>query len=121
MNPIRSQLQFPDCVLVTTTAPFDRRDSLADFPVGLKITEQQNIVREIADVDRTLQGPSNCPGLRQNHYREHATIAEISQKFVEMDSQELLSRHGLQISIQAIKHNHADVLVFNVLLTPRDH
>jgi hypothetical protein len=120
VNPIRTQLKFPNGVLVTAATPFDGGDCLAHFPASLEITQEQDIIGEIADVDRALQRQANGAGLSQNHDREHPAISEISKQFVQMHRKELLSRHRLEISVQAIEENDANIVALDVLPDVRD-
>jgi hypothetical protein len=75
VNPTRAQLQFPDCVFMIPAPSFDGRNGLAELPFTLKITKQQDIIRQVADIDGALQRHSYCAGLRQNHDGEYAAIA----------------------------------------------
>ena len=120
MDAVRPQLQFANRVLMASAAPLNGGDRLANFSLGFEIAEQENIVREIADVNRTLQWGANGAGLSENHQREDAAIAKVGQKLMQMHRQKLFSGHGLEISVQAVEHNNAGVCFLDVLLNAGD-
>ena len=55
MNALRPKFEFADGVFMIAAAPLDGGDSLADLALRLEITEQKNVIGQIADVYSALQ------------------------------------------------------------------
>src|SRR5271166_6702962 len=120
VNPIGTQFELPNSVLMTAATAFDGGDGLAYFAMSFEVAQEQDIVGEIADVDRALQRGANGTGLSQNHDREHAAISQIGQQFVQMHGQELLPGHRLKIAVQTVEKDETNVFALNMLLHVRN-
>jgi hypothetical protein len=46
------------------------------------------------------------PGLRQDQDGHHALLVQIGEQLMHLQDHELLVRHGVQVSAQAVDHHH---------------
>ena len=52
-------------------------------PLAFEVTKQEDRVREIGEIDRSVHGPDQTV-LRQHHDGEHAKLSQISQQFMHL-------------------------------------
>ena len=59
---------------MSATSFLHHRNGLAHFPMRLEISENQDVVGELAHVDRRLHRASHEPHLRKHHERHDSAI-----------------------------------------------
>src|SRR5579859_8251836 len=79
---------------MATTALFHHRNSLAHFSMRFEISKYENVVSQVAHINRRLHGAAHQSHLRQNKQGDHSTIIQVGQKFMQMESEKLLAWHG---------------------------
>ena len=84
MNCLRTKPKFPNRALVAAAPLLHHRDGLADFSGRLKVAEDQDIVREVTHVDRTLHGAAYQSHLRQDHERHYSAVVQVGKQFVQV-------------------------------------
>src|SRR6185503_4952458 len=113
MNAIRAQPELTNGVLVSTAAFLNHGDCLSHFALRLEVAKHENVIGQIADVCRSLNGAANNPHLRQYHQRNHTTMVQIGEQLVQMQCQELFAGHRMQKSVEAVDHHGAGVLILD--------
>lgn len=78
------------------------------------IARQDYRVRKVGEIDDRLHGPDQ-PLLRQHHDGDYALLIEKGQQLVQLQRQVALRGHGVEVSIDAVDHDHAHVIVHDRL------
>ncbi len=89
------------------------RDRLPDLPLRLEVAQQDHGIGEIAGVDGRDHRPADQPVVRADQDRGHPRLPEIRQQLVELDDQEPLLGHGVEIAVQAVDDHHRRALTLD--------
>ena len=94
-------------------AHLHHRDRLANLAVELEVAQEDYRVGEVARVDRGVHLRAHQAVLRGDQHARHAALPEIGQHFVQLDDEELLVRHRVEIPVQAVDDHDPGVLHFH--------
>src|SRR5687768_4505281 len=87
------ELEFPNGAFMLTASLLDDRDGLSHLAHRLEISQQQNRIREIADVDRSDHRRSKEPMLRHVHEGRHTSLSEVRQQLMQVQHEKRLFRN----------------------------
>ena len=79
---------------------------LAHLAVGLEVAQQQDGVREVAEVHRRRDLADDAV-LGQHQQRDHPLLVQVGQQLVHLQHEVLLAGHALQVGVQAVDHDEA--------------
>ena len=79
---------------------------------GLKEPEKYYVVGEIARVDRAFRH-AHQPCLAHYQQRKHSLLIEVRGQLVKLHDQELLAGHGVQIAVETVEYEQANLLHFH--------
>src|SRR5215207_10020424 len=104
--------ELPDRVLVRARPLLDHRGRAADLPTGLEEAQQQNGVTEVGQIQRGSHVAHHA-GLGQDQDGHHALLIQVGEQLMHLQDHELLVRHGVQVSAQAVNHDHPSAPVLD--------
>src|SRR5215207_8416692 len=104
--------EFPDRVLVRAGPLLDHRRSTSDLSTGFKEAQQQNGVAEVGQIQRGRHVAHHA-GLRQDQDGDHALLVQVGDQLMHLQDHELLVGHGVQVSAQAVDHDHPSAPVLD--------
>src|SRR3954468_11727556 len=71
----------------------------------LEVAKQDHGVGEIAGIDRREHLGADYPLVRADQQRRHALLAEEHQQLVQLDREEPLAGHRVEVAVQAVEHD----------------
>src|SRR4029453_13398951 len=98
------QFEFADGFLMLSTAFLKHRNTLFHFSVSFEISQAYHGVRKITNVHRSFGGGSQSM-LGQNEDRDDTLLVETGAEFVQLVVQILLSRHGVEITVETVNRD----------------
>lgn len=115
-----SDFEFPQGALMPPAALLDHRNQLPQLTVGFEVAEQNDVVGQIAGVERRTHRRSQQAALRNDEEGRDAAVAEIDQQFVKLSDQEALFRHGMKVAVETIDNDQLHALALAGLGGPAD-
>ena len=103
-----------------TTTLLHNGEGLAYLTGPLKISEEQNRVCQIADVDGGVHRRSDEAMLSQGEDSGDPLLAQIGKELVQLHCEELLVGHGIEQAVHAVDHQHAQIFRVYQLPHPGD-
>ena len=117
-SPLRGHREVADGGVVHAAALLHDRDRLADPSLRLEVAQQDHAVGEIADVDRRVHRADQAV-LREHEHRGHAVLPEVAEQLVQMQQEEPLLRHRVEIAVEAVDDQDAHLVVLDRLAHER--
>ena len=84
-----------NCSLVGSASLFKDRDGLPKFSVSFEITEQENRVGKIADIDRRVHAVAYETVLREGKDGRDPLLVQVGNQFMKLQDQKLFPRHRM--------------------------
>ncbi len=84
-----------------------------DLGVGLVIAEQDHAVCQIADVDGGRHPRPDEAVLGHHQDRGDPALAEETEQLVQVEGEEPLLGHGVEVAVEAVNHDHLDVVLLD--------
>src|SRR4029453_18170256 len=105
------QGKIADAALVRAAALLQYRDRLTNHAAGLEVAQDDDRVGQVAGVDRRLHLHADQAVLRADQKRGDTGLAEERQQLVQLDDQELLVRHRVEIAVEAVDDDDPGVVL----------
>src|SRR6476469_594752 len=96
-----AHLHRPDRGLVLSAAFLHDRNGLVNATARFEVTQENDGVGEVADVDRALHRADEAV-LREHEDRGHRILPEVAQQLVQMKEEKLLLRNGVEVAVETV-------------------
>src|SRR5476649_591414 len=106
-DAVGADLEAADGALVRAAAFLEHGDGLLHCAVGFKVAQHDDVVGDVAGVDRGGHAGAYHALLDADDQRDDAALAQIGQQLVQVGGQEALVRHRVQVAVQAVDDDHA--------------
>src|SRR5688572_19851895 len=114
-DPRARDLELPDARLVGARPPLHHRDGLADGSFGLEEAQQEHAIGQIAHVDGGEHLLPHHAVLAHDADRQHAALPKVAEQLVQVQGEQPLLRHGVEVAVQAVDHHHPGVVALDAL------
>ncbi len=102
-----------DGPLVGSAPLLENGEGLPEFSVRFEITEQEDCVGKIADVDGSIDAIANEAVLGKRKYCRNSLLIEIGKQFMKLQHQELFPGHRIEEPIQTIDNKDRRMRLFH--------
>jgi len=92
---------------VRPAAAFDDRDRLADAAHRFEIAQENDGIGEVGRIDGGLRVRADKAVLGHRQESGHVLLPEIGEQLVQLNQEETLFGHRLQVAVQTIDQDHA--------------
>ena len=100
--------ELADGPLVDAAALLDDRDRLPDFALRFEVAKQDHGVGQVAGIDRRLHLRADDAVMRADQQRRDALLRQIHQQLVQLDGQEALFGHRVEVAVEAVDDDDLD-------------
>src|SRR5579875_1293413 len=100
-------------------ALFDHRERLSNAAGALKVAEEKNGIGEITDIYRCLRDADEAM-LRKRDERSDALLAQEGEQLMQLHGEELLVRHRVEETVDAVDDHDAQILLIDQAADPGD-
>ena len=107
--------EFANGALVDAAAFLHHRDRLPHFAPGFEVAQQDHGVGEVAGIHRRVHLRADDAVMRANQQRRHALLRQVHQHLVQLDGEEALLGHGVEVAVEAVDDDDLDAVAFDGL------